>query len=378
MIKRILKVILIFLIVIIVFALGFVLTLQVFEYRPADETELTITNNLDDIEANYVLLDQTIRVLSFNTGYASLSATEDFVMDGGVKGRMDSASEVEANIQGIISILEAQAADIYLLQEVDVESDRSYDTMQLESYSNALEMPVTLGYNYRVLFVPFPFQLGQMMGNVNSGIASFINFHVDEATRIQLPGSFSWPLRLANLKRCVVVSRLPIQNSEKFLVVINVHLSAYDDGSMRLQEMDALETLMKAETDAGNYVLVGGDFNQTFPDAVTISSVDNNGTPQEVYNYHYALKDPLYWQAFPMEKDWFFENDFQFGVDITTPTCRLLNHPYDTVNDDLNQYYVIDGFIVSANITIESMQTLNQGFEYSDHNPVQIEIKLIP
>lgn len=378
MLKRILKVILIVFIVIIAIALGFVLTLQVFEYRPASETALEITNNLADTDANYVILDQNIKVLTFNTGYASLSATEDFVMDGGTKGRMDSKSEVETNIEGIISILEEQAADIYLLQEVDVESDRSYDTLQYQSYIDALQMPVTLGYNYRVLFVPFPFQIGQMMGNVNSGIASFINFYVDDASRVQLPGSFSWPLRLANLKRCVVVSRLPIKDSEKFLIIINVHLSAYDDGSMRLQEMAALESLMKSETDAGNYVLVGGDFNQTFPEAVTISTQEIGGVSQVVTDYHYALKDPSFWQAYPMEEDWFIDNNFQFGVDIYTPTCRLLNHPLDTVDDNMNQYYVIDGFIVSSNISIESVETLDKGFTYSDHNPVQIEIKLLP
>jgi endonuclease/exonuclease/phosphatase family metal-dependent hydrolase len=377
MLKKILKILLIFVFTIVVFALGFVITLQLFEYTPETITPLEIQSNLDLSDENLVQLDQSIRILTFNTGYASLSATEDFVMDGGVKGRMDSQAEVEANIAGIIGIIQAQNPDIVLLQEVDEKSDRSYDTLQLTSYENALQMPLTLGYNYRVLFVPFPFQFGQMMGNVNSGIASFINFNVEEASRIQLPGNFSWPLRLANLKRCVVVSRLPILNSDKYLIVINVHLSAYDDGTMRLQEMEALKQLMIDETDQGNYVIVGGDFNQTFPDAVITSTMTINNVETEVNNYHYVLKDPSLWQAYPMERNWFIENHFQFGVDITTPTCRLLNKPYDSVNLDNNQYYVIDGFIVSDNIVIESIVTLNQNFVFSDHNPVAIQIKLI-
>ena len=92
--------------------------------------------------------------MTFNTGYASLSATEDFVMDGGEKGRMDSIEEVQANVDGIISILEEQDADIYLLQEVDDNSARSYYINEVEEYSDAVNMPLTLGYNYRVLFVP--------------------------------------------------------------------------------------------------------------------------------------------------------------------------------------------------------------------------------
>ncbi len=374
MIKKILKIILLLLSVVLVFAIGFILTLQVTEYNPEETVTLSVENNLDDADSSYVTLDTTIRILTFNTGYASLSETEDFVMDGGVKGRMDSLEEVQANIDGITGILESKSADIYLLQEVDQISDRSYDTDQYSAYEDALQMPITIGYNYRVLFVPFPFEIGQMMGNVNSGIVTMANYHVDSATRIQLPGSFSWPLRLANLKRCIVVSRFSIQGSDKEFIVINAHLSAYDDGTMRLQEMEAVKSILSEETDKGNYVLLGGDFNQTFPDAVEITG---SGDSQSL-NYHYALKDSSYWQAFPMEEDWFINNGFQFGVDINTPTCRLLNQPLDLVNEENNQYYVIDGFIVSSNISIELVQTQNEGFKYSDHNPVLIEIRLIP
>lgn len=374
MIKRILKFVLAFVVMILVFAVGFVLTLQVFEYTPDDITNLSVDYNLSDVTSHYVPLNETIKILTFNTGYASLSETEDFVMDGGTKGRMDSKTEVEGNISGIISILEDAAADIYFLQEVDQVSDRSYDTDQVSTYSNAINMPITLGYNYRVLFVPFPFEFGQMMGNVNSGIVSMMNYYVASADRIQLPGSFTWPISLANLKRCVVVHKLPIAGSDKLLVLINVHLSAYDDGTMRLQEMEALKQIMSDEVALGNYVVVGGDFNQSFPDAVVNTTISNGET---TYDYLYALKDPALWQAFPMENDWFIDNGFSFGVDTTTPTCRLLNQPYDRVNEANNQYYVIDGFIVSSNVSIESVTTLDQNFVYSDHNPVLIEIQLI-
>ncbi len=373
--KKVFKVLLLLVVFVLVLAVGFILTLQLFEYRPKDLTDLEIVDNLADEETNYISLDETIRILTFNTGYASLSETEDFAMDGGTKGRMDSAIEVETNIDGISQILTLALADIYLLQEVDVDSDRSYNTLQYADYQDLLSLPNTLGYNYRCIFVPFPFTFGQMMGSVNSGIVSFIDYYVSESVRHQLPGSFSWPISLANLKRCVVVSRLPIAGSDKEFIVINVHLSAYDDGTMRLQEMEALKTIVSTEFEAGNYVLVGGDFNQTFPNAVTVT--DNlDGT--ESYDYLFALKDPNYWQAFPMENDWFIENGFQFGTDLTTPTCRLLNQALDTVVDENNQYYYIDGFIASSNIEIENVITLQENFKYSDHNPVQIEIKLLP
>ncbi|MBN2504396.1 MAG: hypothetical protein JXB20_03525, partial [Bacilli bacterium] len=129
------------------------------------------------------------------------------------------------------------------------------------------------------------------------------------------------------------------------------------------------------EYEQGNYVLVGGDFNQTFPDAVTISET-TEGTTQ--YDYLYELKNPDLWEAFPMESDWFDANGFSFGIDTSLPTCRLLHQPYDTENQDNNQYYVIDGFIISDNIEIITVETVDHDFTYSDHNPVRIEIRLIP
>jgi len=377
MLKKILKValkaVLILVIAIVLFAGSFILVLQINEYNPEASEVLTVENNLPDSSESYIQLSDTLKILTFNTGYASLSATEDFVMDGGVKGRMDSKAEVEANMAGIEAILTAAAADIYLLQEVDVDSDRSYNTLQYDSCCELLDMPVSFGYNYRCVFVPFPFEMGQMMGNVQSGIMTGTNFFVETATRYQLPGTFSWPLRIANLKRCMTVSRLPIAGSDKFLVIVNVHLSAYDDGTMRVQEMAALRTLVQEEYADGNYVIVGGDFNQTFPAAVDVTATDTRGDDRL-----YDLRDPTLWESFEMDADWVTENGWKFGIDLDldNPTCRLLNQPYDALNRANNQYYLIDGFIVSPNIDIVSVEIVEQDFLYSDHNPVVMEVSL--
>lgn len=37
---------------------------------------------------------------------------------------------------------------------------------------------------------------------------------------------------------------------------------------------------------------------------------------------------------------------------------------------------MIDGFIVSNNITINSLETINLDFKNTDHNPVSIKISL--
>ena len=56
----------------------------------------------------------------------------------------------------------------------------------------------------------------------------------------------------------------------------------------------------------------------------------------------------------------------------SAPTCRLLDQPY---NENC-QLYVIDGFILSPNVELREIKTVDLGFEYSDHNPVRIAVTL--
>lgn len=369
--KRAIKISIITLSSILVLLFAFILVLHLFEFRPEETTDLTIESA--EAFSQSLVRDTEITILTFNTGYASLSQTEDFVMDGGSKARMDSKNDVINNINGIQTVLSEANADIYLLQEVDVDSNRSYNIDQYEVYKSLLDRPSALAYNYRSIFVPFPLNPSQMMGKVNSGIVTFSDYQISQATRIQLPGSFPWPVRLANLKRALLITRHPIAGIDEELVVINVHLSAYDDGSMRVQELEALQTIMAEEREKGNYVVVGGDFNQSFPQALSSYTDQNNYTYKDLY----TLSSSDLWEAYPLKPDWFIENNFSLLVDASTPTCRLLHQAYDTVNLENNEYYLIDGFIVSDNIQVNLIQTLDQDFLYSDHNPVKIQIELI-
>ncbi|MCF7923736.1 MAG: endonuclease [Candidatus Izimaplasma sp.] len=370
--KKVFKISFITISILLFFIVGFVFTLHIFEFTPEEIKTIAIENNQDNSSENYVELNSEISILTFNTGYASLSETEDFVMDGGNNTRMSSKEEVEVNIDGIKTILTRESVDIYLLQEIDTDSKRSYEINQHEIYKDLLNYNSAFAYNFRAIFVPFPVNPTKMIGKVNSGIATYSNFYVEESNRIQLPGSFPWPVRLANLKRALLINRYPIVSTDKELVVINLHLSAYDDGSMRVQEMEKLKEVMLEEKNKGNYVIAGGDFNQSFQEVYS----EYNDTNDYTYKELYELKDSDYWEAYPLESDWFYENEFLFGIDSTTPTCRLLNEPLDTDNMGNNQYYLIDGFIVSDNVTILSVETLDEEFKYSDHNPVKLIVKL--
>lgn len=355
--KRLTKVVLGVVLALVLFVaiiLGF---FTIVEYNPKDVEPLTIKNNVE----TKVELDQDISVLTFNIGYAGLGKNEDFVLDGGTKSRPDSKDVVESYLDGIKNLLTSHPSDIYMLQEVDLGSRRSYFIDESKEIEELLgnNYNSTFAYNYNAKFVPFPVSLTNYLGKIESGILSFTKYQVKSSHRYRFPGAFAWPVRTVNLKRAMMVNVLPINNSSKELFVVNLHMSAYDgDGSLRAQEMEMLKEFLNEQTNLGNYVIVGGDFNQTFPAA----------------NDVYPAK-PGYYVAYPIDND-FLPSEYTFAIDITKPSCRLLNEPYNETSTN-TQYYIIDGFIVSNNIKINKVETIDHDFQYSDHNPVSLSIQLL-
>ena len=342
--------------------------LTITEYRPDDLEVVVIENN----QTKRVELEQTLRVMTFNIGYAGLGATEDFVMDGGEKGRPDSLEVVEYFLAGILQVMSDHQVDIYLMQEVDLIARRSFNVNQVSEIHNHLGDSYSSAFalNFKATFVPFPVSLTDYIGPVQSGLQTLSIFETNDAERHQFPGSFSWPLRIANLKRAMLVTSYDIEGTDRQLIVVNHHMSAYDDGGMRSQEMAYLRDFIQEQYDLGNYVIVGGDFNHLFP-----------GT-KDVFPLDAILKD--YWNVEEMEVD-FFGEDFALGFDLTLPTCRLLHRPFEPSdpmniydpNDPNTQFYIIDGFLVSKNVEIELVYTVDQEFKYSDHNPVVMEVRLL-
>lgn len=325
------------------------------EYRPADTEEVAVNYPASGI----VEQGQQMSLLTWNAGYAGLSDEADFFMDGGKSVVSVSEGGVKDNLANIERVVAEQNPDIVFLQELDVDSSRSYHIDESEEVGSAFS---TAGYgnafatNYLVSYVPYPIP---PLGQVYSGIQTGTRFVVDSATRVQLPCPFRWPVRVVNLKRCLLVERIPIADSDKELVLINLHLEAYDNGEGKAAQTEQLVRLMQREYDKGNYVIAGGDFNQTF------SNVDTSA---------YPVQGEGYWQCGSIDADSFAEG-WQLLMDASVPTCRSLDRAYDA-SDGSFQYYMIDGYICSPNVLVNELVTIDTGFDYSDHNPVRMTITL--
>ncbi|MBO4285760.1 MAG: endonuclease [Bacilli bacterium] len=297
-----------------------------------------------------------VKLLTWNIGYGALDEREDCYWDGGVGVDGESKETVLENMSALKSKIKELNPDIFFVQEADRDSKRSYYVNEYDSLRETFtDYNGSFAPNFKAGIVPLP--LYNMTGKVDAGIASFSKYTLSDSTRIQLPIPFSWPMSLFNLKRCLLVNHLPIEGSDKELVVINLHLEAYDDGEGKAKQLAMLMDLMKEEYEKGNYVLAGGDFNQTF-------STTNYQKYPKVTDWECPVIDA---STYP---------DFTFKMDDTHPTCRSLDKPYDNSDKSTHQYWMLDGFIVSNNITINSLETLDLGFKNTDHNPVKMSISL--
>lgn len=352
--KKALKIVLSILGIILLIAAALVLWLSVTEFKPGDVMDVKIEAN-SEIDGISPFLDQEMSIISWNIGYAGLGEGSDFFMDGGENVSAADQDTVTASLLGIYKTLYSaeDPSTIFMLQEVDQNSSRTYskdesDFLGIHNSAYAL--------NYSCKFVPYPLP---PIGKVNSGLLTTTIYDIDSAERISLPCPFDWPVSMANLKRCLLVSYLPISGSDSKLVIVNLHLEAYDDGEGKIAQTKQLREFIQAEYEKGNYVIAGGDFNQIFP-----------GGTDAYPNTHPELWEPGIITEDIMPEGW------TLAYDLETPSCRLLNQPYDPTDTENTQHYVIDGFILSPNVELVSVDTLDEGFVYSDHNPVKLNVKL--
>lgn len=338
--------------VLVIGAAGLFGYLTITEYKPPYEEDA----QKGSVNVDALYGGQDFRILTFNTGYAALDKQADFFLDGGVSVNPDSEERVRENMLGIGNIIKDCNADFCFLQEIDTEADRTFDINQWMQYENDLKTYESrFSLNYSCNYVPYP--LKENMGKIHSGIATFSHYDISSATRYSLPCPFTWPSRVANIKRCMLATRIPIENSDnKELVLVNFHLEAYDNGAGKEAQTRQLMDFIQSEYDKGNYVVAGGDFNQIFPDTLD----------------KYPFKDTSQWLPGKLDSP---PDGWKYAYDSNVPTCRLLNQPFNP-NSSLTQYYIIDGFIVSPNLTVNSVKTLDEGFVYTDHNPVVMEVSI--
>ncbi len=340
----------------VLFVVLLFLFLTVIEYRPKPIEEVPFTSEKEMLNKG-----KAISIMTWNIGFAGLGKNEDFFMDGGKMSKPDSKKTVENYFSGIKKTIGTHDSDILFIQEIDTKSARTYKINQVEAMKNFTGKGEAFAYNYNCVFVPIPFP---PMGRIQSGVAIYSNFETISAHRLSLPVPFKWPIRVANLKRCILVTRIPVYENGgatgQELVLANFHLEAYDSGEGKIAQTKALKDFIDAEYAKGNYVIAGGDFNQKFPDSTAFPVISPDG-----------------WIPGQLDAS-ITDGGWKFVYDDSKPTCRSLEAPYNDKEAAAHnwQYYVIDGFLISPNIEKLSVNIIDEDFENSDHNPVYMNFIL--
>ena len=164
MLKKAWKIVLAAVLALLVVVLGYVAYVFIDYHRIGDQ-ELTVEWNA----AATVETGKEYGILSYNIGFGAYEDDYSFFMDGGTESRAWSEERLTANIERIGAFLQQQDADLYLLQEVDRDSTRSYHVDEVAMLTAQLP---GLGYiwaqNYDSPYLFYP--LDQPHGKSVSGL----------------------------------------------------------------------------------------------------------------------------------------------------------------------------------------------------------------
>lgn len=353
--KQVLLFIGILLISAILYVGGMILFGIVTKFKPAPAEDVAVVNPKSEIQNPKSLTDSTFSFIIWNVGYGGLGKEVDFFYDGG-KMVTSPKEHVLKNNEGMKKFFaDNKDIDFIMLQEVDRSSKRSWKIDQAEQFAKILhEHNYVFTPNYQVEFLPFPFT--NPIGKVYGGLQTLSKFTPVESKRIALPGISDFPRKLFYLERCLLMQRYKLANG-KDLVVINTHFEAYDDGSVKKEQMALTKKILEEEYAKGNYVVLGGDWNIAPPS----------------FNVHTWEKEPEDDQLYLKNNDPNYVTGWNYVYDSTTATNRKNKFTFDPAKTFTT---VIDYYFTSPNIEVEEVKGVNTGFDFSDHQPVKMRVKL--
>ena len=294
------------------------------------------------------LQDNSLSVTAWNLGYGGLGAESEFISDGGTNFLPPSRKVVDKNIKGIVSELKSLRSDVILIQEAARPSLTTHGADTLGAVNDELAgRDNVFSADFTIRFTPSHW-------SPQHGL--FTSIGVNRATReiVRLPLEPGYMMGLSRRLYHLQVVRLPFPGGE--WSIINVHLSAFDDGAnIRLAQLRAVLGFAEDEYAKGRHVVIGGDWNLELA---------------QPGRQHTTKQEDLFW-LFPFPKEE-LEQGWRIAADEKIPSVRTNERPYQRGE---NFTTTIDGFVVSPNVEIESVEGTDLDFQYTDHQPVTVQLR---
>lgn len=250
--KRFFKFLVIFLMLVLISATLFFIWASSPKLSEKDYSQL-ITNNYNLITDT----DSIYSIITYNIGYLSGMTNNKAVENSKVL--------FDTNLKKVNNLFDSLNADIIALQEIDYAAARSY-------YVNQQNELAKLGYNYVAqavnwdeTYLPYPYWPPSVhFGEILSGQSILSTFPLKDHERIVLERVADAPFYrdALYLERLAQVVKTNIEG--KTVVIINIHLEAFDKPT-RVNQFDyVLDLFKKYATDYPTILL--GDFNSKAKD----------------------------------------------------------------------------------------------------------------
>ncbi len=274
---------------------------------------------------------ETLTVATYNVGYLSgLTNQQAVVRDRAL---------LDANQATAMAALQSLNLDVLALQEVDFDAHRSFNLNQQYALSDALALPfAALAVNWDKRYVPFPYWPPQTHYKaVTSGQAVLSRYPIRRNQRIVLERVPTNPFYYNALYLDRVAQVTEIDLSGQSLMVINVHLEAFDGPTRRRQT--TLVRQLAEQYAATMPVLLLGDLN---------SDLDRSeeSVSGEVPSIQILLDSPILASAVPISAQ------------------------SKTFPSDQPQYSLDYIFYTPDTLAVRDWQVVQSAAQASDHLPV--------
>lgn len=167
------------------------------------------------------------------------------------------------HLEELSKVIKKADADLLLLQEVDLDSNRTQYIDQIEFIKNKTNYPFhACALVWKKNYVPYPFwPINEQIGYVRAANCILSKYKLSNQYRIifDKPKNNPWWYNLGYIDRGI--QRVDIEIGPQKIAVLNIHLEAWDKKA-REEQIKVLADYMK---EINLPIILGGDFNTIMP-----------------------------------------------------------------------------------------------------------------
>jgi endonuclease/exonuclease/phosphatase family metal-dependent hydrolase len=247
-------------------------------------------------------------------------------------------------------------ADIFLLQEVDLDSHRTFRIDQIEFIKEKTKHPYhACAIVWEKNYLPFPYwPPAHHIGSVQAANCILSRFPLSDHQRIifDKPSSNPFWYNWGYIDRGI--QRVNVRIGEKNIALLNVHLEAWEIKAREQQIKITKEYIDEIDLP----IILGGDFNTVMPDAEKKSGFKDE--PDADYTDEITL-------------DWFIKNVQNLKVPVISANDNELNQIY-TFPSDSPDRRLDHIFLIGKSLSLLDFKVAYEAGLASDHLPVVARI----